>query len=305
MLLLPDTPSLPRKILLAPLALAYAAGASLHRRLWLRPRFPVPALPLIVLGSLRAGGGGKTAVTLELARRLAARGKRVGILAYRIRGTEDLEVAPTSDWRESSDEAVLLARRSGARVFATRDRVALWKRLDGTDEFDVLLSDDGLMDARLAGAFRVALIRPGERPGLLDLLPAGPYRLTAAALKSMDHVLPFSRALVFPDDFDFAKSYRVLCGMGNPAAFRQDLELAGVKVAGLLAGPDHGLPEGDAERWRRSPDGAPGFLFSAKDGVKLAGLLGMGAPAVEIGERVALPASFLSALDVFLAVPSS
>lgn len=303
--MLPETPSLPRKILLAPLALAYAAGSSLHRRIFLRPRLPVPALPLIVLGSLRAGGAGKTAVALELARRLAARGKRVGILAYRIRGKEDLEVAPTSDWRESSDEAVLLARRSGARVFATRDRAALWKRLDRTGEFDILIADDGLMDARLAGAFRVALIRPGERPGLPDLLPAGPYRLTAAALKKTDCVLSFSREIVLPDDFDFSRTYWVLCGMANPAAFLRDLGRAGLKIAGWTAGPNHGLPEiGGRRRGMRPPPGS-GFLFTAKDGVKLAGLLRPGATGVEIGERVALPASFLSALDVFLAVPSS
>jgi tetraacyldisaccharide-1-P 4'-kinase len=305
MLLLPDTPSLPRRILLAPLALAYAAGSALHRRFFLRPLFPVPELPLIVVGSLRAGGAGKTAVTLELARRLAARGKRVGILAYRIRGAEDLEVTPEANWRESSDEAVLLARRSGARVFATRDRPALWRRLDRGGEFDVLLADDGLMDTRLTGAYRVALVRPGENPGWMDLLPAGPYRLTASFLGDVNHVLTFSREPVLPAGFDFSKSYWILCGMANPAAFREDLERAGVRVAGLMAGPNHGIPEvGDPQGGMRPPAGS-GFLFTAKDGVKLADLIRPAAQGVEIGERVTLSPEFLSAVDAFLVPPSS
>jgi tetraacyldisaccharide 4'-kinase len=303
---LPDPPFTLRKILLAPLALFYGMGSLLHRRVFLRPRFPLPALPLIVIGSLRAGGAGKTAVTLELARRLQARGKRVGILAYRLRGAEDKEVGPDANWRDSSDEAVLLARASGARVFVTRDRAALWRRLDRARAFDVLLADDGLMDTRLAGAFRVALVRPGEDPGWLDLLPAGPYRLTASVLKGLDFVLPFSREIVLPEAFDFTKPYWVLCGLGNPAAFLQDLKAAGVQVAGMTAGPDHGVPAyGDLQGGMSPPGEAAGFLFTAKDGVKLAGRFRPGTPAHEIAERVTLSPPFLSAVDAFLVPPSS
>jgi tetraacyldisaccharide-1-P 4'-kinase len=305
-----EDPSLLRKIILAPVALIYAVGSSLHRRLWLQPQLPLPRLPLIVIGSLRAGGAGKTPVTLELAKYLAAQGKRVGILVYRIRGTEDLEVTAASDWRESSDEAVLLARKTGARVFATRNRAVVWKRMDRAGEFDVLLADDGLMDTRLGdtgcgGAFRICLVRYSEHPGLLDLLPAGPYHLTVAALKSMDIVLPFSREIVLPDNFDFEKRYWVICGMGNPAAFKADLERAGVQVAGLSAGPNHGLPDPGDPAWGFGSGESSGFLFSAKDGVKLAERLRSGVLAVEIGEHVTFSTGFLSAVDAFLAPPSS
>jgi tetraacyldisaccharide 4'-kinase len=295
--------------------LAYAAGSALHRRVWLRPVSPIPGLPLIVIGSLRAGGAGKTAVTLELARRLQARGRRVGILVYRIRGgAGEIEAGPRSDWRDSSDEAVLLARASGARVFATRDRAATWRRLGGSDRtegFDVLLSDDGLMDTRLAGApgvsgvFKLILAQPGERPGLTDLLPAGPYHLTAAALGHADHTLPLFREIVLPGNFDFEKHYWILCGIGNPAAFRRDLENAGVRVAGMTAGVNHGAPALERARRKARRAGSSGFLFTAKDGIKLAGRLREGDKGIEIGETVALPAAFLSAVDAFLALPSS
>ena len=313
MSILPEYPSTLRKLILGPLAGVYAAGSILHRKLWLRPTLPLPVLPLIVIGSLRAGGAGKTAVTLELARYLRAQGKRVGILTYRMRGPRpwgEIEVTPQSDWRDSSDEAVLLARVSGARVFATRDRETTWRRLGKTGSFDVLLADDGLMDnrlgnTRLSGAFRIALVRPGENPGVVDLLPAGPYRLTVAALKSMDYVLEFSREIVLPDKFDFKKTYWVLSGMGNPTAFRADLQAAGVQVAGLSTGPNHGLPNLPKARREAHMAGTGGVLFTAKDGVKLADRLQPADNGFEIGERVPFSTGFLSAIDVFLAPPSS
>jgi tetraacyldisaccharide-1-P 4'-kinase len=304
---LPAHPSTLRKILLAPLSLGYALLSALHRRLWLRPVFPSPALPLIVTGSLRAGGSGKTAVTLELARYLATRGKRVGVLAYRIHGAGDIEIDSSSKWSESSDEAVLLRRGSGARVFATRNRARLWHRLAASGEFDVLLADDGILDARLAGSpiFRILVVRHGEHPGVLDQLPAGPYHLTAAALKKADFVLEFSREIVLPDNFDFTKSWWILSGMGNPAAFQKDLEAAGVQVAGRTEGPNHGIPGLRKAGPGSLKGGASGFLFTAKDGVKLAPRMGPGEVGLEIGERVPLSAAFLSAVDVFLAPPSS
>jgi tetraacyldisaccharide-1-P 4'-kinase len=271
--------------------------------MFLRPRYPVPALPLIVIGSLRAGGSGKTPVTRELARHLAANGKRVGILAYRIHGSGDAEVFPGSNWRESSDEAVLLARESGARVFVTRDRAALWRRLDRAGEFDVLIADDGLTDTRLTG-FRVVLVRPGENPGWPELLPAGPYRSTVSLLKKVDHVLPFSRETVLPGNFDLSKSWWLLCGLGNPADLRKSLEARGVKVAGLSAGPDHGLPDLEKARRKARRAGASGFLYTEKDGIKLEGLPER-ETGTQIGERLTLSPAFLSALDAFLKPASS
>ena len=310
MSLLPPYPSNLRTLVLGPLALAYAAGSALHRRFWLRPKLPLPTLPLIVIGSLRAGGAGKTAVILELAQHLKAQGKRVGILAYRIQGSEEVEIGPDASWQDSSDEAVLLARTSGVRVFATRDRAATWRRLHKSGSFDILLSDDGFMDTRLGdtgcgGAFRICLVRYSEHPGWLDLLPAGPYRLTSAALTGMDFVLDFSRGIVLPDNFDFSQSYWILSGMGNPAAFQADLQQAGVQVAGLSSGPNHQLPDLQKARREATRAGSAGFLYTAKDGVKLAGVLGAEENGIQIGERVTFSTGFLSAVDAFLAPPSS
>jgi tetraacyldisaccharide-1-P 4'-kinase len=195
------------------LAPVYWALARLHR-FGMRitaAREPEPELPMVVVGALRAGGSGKTSVTAALAEALRERGCRPAILVYRLgRGRREggakgvdragpasdpvLEVGEGDDWRESSEEAVLLRRATGCRVFATRDRASAWRRLQGEDiqsagAFDVILSDDGFQDPRLDGAFRVLLVAPQERPGLFDLLPAGPFRETWSARLRADLLL--------------------------------------------------------------------------------------------------------------------
>ena len=166
-----------------------------------------PRIPLVVVGALRSGGSGKTSVVLALARELSGRGLRPAILAYRLgpgdarsnRTGDPLEIREDGDWRETSEEAVLLRRESGLRVFVTRNRASAWRRLhedrfqaDGA--FDILLSDDGFQDPRLHGSLRLLLSAPGERPGLFDLLPGGPFRETrrAAARAHLRLEGPFS-----------------------------------------------------------------------------------------------------------------
>lgn len=64
------------------LAACYRAAYSLHHALFLRPGRPLKNSKLIVIGSYRGGGAGKTPLALWLARELASRGKRVAILCH-------------------------------------------------------------------------------------------------------------------------------------------------------------------------------------------------------------------------------
>jgi tetraacyldisaccharide 4'-kinase len=321
----PDVPSPARRILLAPLALAYAAGSALHRALLLRPRRArheadrEPRPPLIVIGSLRAGGAGKTPVAREVARHFSARGLRVGVLAYSIRrrraspnGAAFTEVFPDSDWRAGSDEAVLLARGlagSGARVFLTRDRERAWGALARAGSLDLLVSDDGLMDSRLTGAFRVILADQGERPGVFDLLPAGPYRMTAGALVGADLVLRsgegFTRDPVIPPEVNLEKPHWILCGLGNPASFVRSLARAGVRVAGATTAPDHGVPDLGRARREAGRAGIDRFLCSEKDWIKLRHHPDRPPGLFPVGETVTLSPDFLAALGAFPAPPTS
>ncbi|MCQ2106726.1 MAG: tetraacyldisaccharide 4'-kinase [Fibrobacter sp.] len=64
------------------LAACYRAAYSLHHALFLRPGRPLKNSKLIVIGSYRGGGAGKTPLALWLARELASSGKRVAVLCH-------------------------------------------------------------------------------------------------------------------------------------------------------------------------------------------------------------------------------
>lgn len=316
---------------LFPLTPLYRAGFQAHQA-WLRRQRaglgPAPDRPLIVIGSLRAGGAGKTSVASALARELARRGLRPALLAYRIgpgaprtQGGDDLmEVAPDSDWRASSEEAVLLRRETGLRVFATRDRARAWRRLAGVEarearqSFDVLIADDGFQDPRLFGAFRILLARPGEGPRRRDLLPAGPFRENASAtaradlvitgpwpagphgLTGVTEMLPggpdagpvgsrFRRRLILPDGWDRSRPCLVHCSLGDPGPFLSDLEREGIRPGGIVLGRNHGEPP--LGRLRAAAARFPGapILCTRKDAVKLEGA---GLPLATVDQEIEL-----------------
>lgn len=262
-----------------------------------------PQLPLVVVGALRAGGSGKTSVTLELARHYRRRGLRVAILAYRLgpgtggRGLEEVE--EDADWRIASDEAVLLRRQAGVPVFAVRNRLSAWRELESAGRpgsFDLILSDDGFQDPRLRGAFNILLVGDGDRPGLLDLLPAGPFRETSAARSRADLVLEgpfrapsgsrgpavnpavvgnapvslrFSRRLIMPGGADPAASWSALCGLGDNRGFLADLSDRGFVPKAVRELPDHAAATlADLEALASGNPGA-GILCSRKDFLKL------------------------------------
>jgi tetraacyldisaccharide 4'-kinase len=111
--------------------------------------------PLIGVGSLLAGGAGKTPYTAFLAEKLKAQGFSVGILC-----------------KNTGDEN-LWFRKRGFEVF-TGNRFELCKKLDG--KFDVLISDDGLEDRRLSHAFWICLTWRESAKNLRDIIPYGNCR---------------------------------------------------------------------------------------------------------------------------------
>jgi len=111
--------------------------------------------PLLGIGSLLAGGAGKTPYTAFLAQRLKLRGLSVAILC-----------------KNTGDENLWFAKK-GFEVF-TGNRFELCKKLDG--KFNVLISDDGLEDSRLSHAFWVCLTWGERAESLRDIIPHGNCR---------------------------------------------------------------------------------------------------------------------------------
>ncbi len=295
-----------------------------------------PRIPLVIVGALRSGGSGKTSVTSEMARIFSARGRRVAILAYRL-GRGDrvsgaggrlpdpnrevlLEVHENDDWRRSSDEAVMLRRESGVRVFVTRDRAEAWKRLHDLEfqdgrPFDLILSDDGFQDPRLDKSLSILLVAPGESPRLWDLLPAGPFRERASARARADLILEgpfqegssieggrpgFRRELILPEGLDPGKAWIVASALGDNERFLADLGRHGIAPVAVIRGRDHEpLDPGLLGDYARRFPGA-GFLCTLKDHIKLepgaAARLGVRA----VGQRIHLDPSVPALVEAYL-----
>ncbi len=111
--------------------------------------------PLLGIGSLLAGGAGKTPYTAFLAEQFKSQGFNVAILC-----------------KNTGDENLWFAKK-GFEVF-TGNRFELCKKLDG--KFDVLISDDGLEDRRLSHAFWICLTWGERAESLRDIIPHGNCR---------------------------------------------------------------------------------------------------------------------------------
>ena len=163
--------------LLQPLAWLYGRLAAQHARAQQVAARRAP-LPLIVVGNLVAGGGGKTPTVIALTALLRDAGHRPGVVS-RGHGRTSTSVALVdghSTAAQVGDEPLLIHRRARVPVAVGADRWAAAQALCAAHpELSVLISDDGLQHHRLARDLQVLVFDDrGAGNGLL--LPAGPLR---------------------------------------------------------------------------------------------------------------------------------
>jgi tetraacyldisaccharide-1-P 4'-kinase len=153
------------------------------------------------------------------------------------------------------------------------------------------------------------LVRPDERPGWMDLLPAGPYRLTLSALRSVDCVLregeDFKRTLVAHQNGLPNAPAWLLTGMGNPDHFHRALTHLGFRILGGSYGPDHGCPDLTRASDDARAAGAERFLCSLKDWIKLEKHPNRPQNLSCIREIVTLSTPFLGRATAFSRSPTS
>ncbi len=179
-----------------PLVPLYAAGVAVKdglRRLGvLRTRRL--KWPVVSVGSLSAGGAGKTPVVIALAGLLRERGWYVDVLSRgygREGGGVDRVVADAQDAaRQFGDEPVLIAQRAGVPVWVGANRFTAGEAAEaeaGAQTRCVHLLDDGFQHRGLARAVDVVLVTAED----LDdaLLPAGNRREGLGALRRADVVV--------------------------------------------------------------------------------------------------------------------
>jgi tetraacyldisaccharide 4'-kinase len=279
---------------LLPLSLAYGAAAGSRRYLYARRlrKSTRMSSPVVVVGNLSVGGTGKTPLVCWLVARFTERGFKPGIVTRGYGGSSGKVrlIASSDDPALAGDEAILLARRTGAPVAVGRDRPAASQLLIDAG-CDVIVSDDGLQHYALERDCEIVVIDGDRRFGNGWLLPAGPLRETPARLAAADAVVVNGgRALldgalsmrleansatrviggdVRALDAFAGGSVHAIAGIGNPERFFNMLRARGIEVAGHPL-PDHAhLKAADISFADERP-----VLMTEKDAVKCATIAG-------------------------------
>lgn len=294
-----------RRPLLLPLSPLYGAALRAKRLMlragWLKQRRL--ANVVISVGSVSAGGAGKTPVVMALAGMLRRRGYAVTILTRGFgRAPKTIErVEPYGDATWFGDEPVLLAQRTGVPVFVGADRYSaglLAEQAEATGKIAVHLLDDGFQHRKLARDIDIVLLTQEDVDDAL--LPAGNLREPLSALREADVVvlreeeaerlqrfivdLPrkkkpitiwvIKRRLSLDGDTEKPLSARPLsfCGIARPKGFTAMLLAEGCRPVEIIAFPDHHTyVDGDINRLLEAArqHGADGFVTTEKDAVKL------------------------------------
>ena len=297
-----------RRPWLLPLAPLYGAALAMKRRLfqwgWLKQKRLES--PVISVGSVSAGGAGKTPMVLLLARILRHRGYAVRILTRGYKRSSEItsRVEPFDDAAWQGDEPVLLAQRSGVPVFVGADRYeagVMAEHEEPSDKLVVHLLDDGFQHRRLARDVDIVLLTQADVED--TLLPAGNLREPLSAIAEADVVVlreeeeaslrsvvaglsgdkepaiwVIRRSLSLGEAAEVALPSKPLafCGIARPESFPKLLAAQGYEPMDTMIFPDHhAYDDGDVrlliERAREVD--ANGFVTTEKDAVKLTPIL--------------------------------
>lgn len=229
--------------------------------------------PTVSIGNITTGGTGKTPLTIELARQLAAAGHQPAVLLRGYRG---------GDERDSDEAALLTQALDGMIVVADADRragadEALRRAAAAGRDVTVFLLDDGFQHRQVARDLDLVLIDAMRPLGFSRLLPRGLLREPAENLRRADAVIvtradqvaaehltkidslvqqftglrPMAHVAHVWDGLvdDAGQMHPVaalhertvigLCGIANPDAFEAMLRQAGAHVLAMRSFADH------------------------------------------------------------------
>src|SRR5579863_9010335 len=172
--------------LLLPLVPAYLTGIAVREariRLGLEPVRRLRR-PVVSVGSLSAGGAGKTPLTIALAKALSAQGFSVDVLSrgYGRSARDAARVLSGGTAEEFGDEPLLIAQATGVPVFVAPQRydAGLLAEACAEDERGLParpalhLLDDGFQHRQLARDVDILLVSRADWHD--SLLPAGNLR---------------------------------------------------------------------------------------------------------------------------------
>lgn len=300
--------SLLKRPWLLPFVPLWAAGAGWKNRAFDRGSATVERLelPVISVGSLSAGGAGKTPFVMALGEALRRAGVGFDVLSRGYGRTVEPQAVKRVDGTgtadEFGDEPLMMARGLGRRVYVAAERAAAGRMAERDHRVQkepgqwVHLLDDGFQHRRLARAVDILLLTQADVDDAL--LPAGDLREPLRSLQRADVIVLRSEevtalrpvvervlrgAKTLPVIAEIERSFGFVegspsmrplafCGIARPDGFRDALQKSGVQPAALIALRDHQRFD-DAvlakllEQARQAS--ADGFVMTAKDAVKL------------------------------------
>ena len=218
-----------------PLAALYRAGYLLHHKIFLKKGVSLKHARMVIVGSYRMGGAGKTPFCIWLAKELCRKGMKVAVLCH----------------SAAKDESILLEKALPAcTVIATWNRYRVAHEID--DSFDVIICDDGFEDSRLGFAGAICLEWEHEPETLHDIFPAG---LARSFPKDHPNTRLRLRCAGEEPDVQFSlqaieNSYGkslletdgeavLVAGIGDPGRFFRDVESTGRAIRGKRRLRDH------------------------------------------------------------------
>jgi tetraacyldisaccharide 4'-kinase len=256
-------PSSARSLLL-PLTPLYRLALSLRELRLSSGLEPVRRLhsPVVSIGSLSAGGSGKTPLTIALAKALTRRGISVDVLSrgYGRRSRAALRVNPNGAAEDFGDEPLLIAREAGVPVYVAAQRyqagLMAEANLSAPEGPHIHLLDDGFQHRQLHRNVNILLL---DSRDLHDhLLPAGNLR---EPLRSMNRA---TIVAIPADDPELDSRLKItgwqgtiwrlrrrmeipqidgpvvaFCGIARSEQFFAGLEASGLHLASRIAFPDH------------------------------------------------------------------
>jgi tetraacyldisaccharide 4'-kinase len=263
------------QIILWPLSQIYRFLAFLHKALYQIGVLKTNkvSVPVVVVGNIVTGGGGKTPTVIALVQHLQAQNIKVGVISrgYGRTSTECLEVIKDSPISDVGDEPVGVFIASSAPIFVANKRYDAASALLKTyPETQVIISDDGLQHHALqhdiavtvfddrglgngrllpAGALRESAVKvsnslvlhTGNHPAKLVATTAPQFSakrsLSCYALRSDGSKVPLKDLSKTADASQ--KPLLALAGIANPEAFFAMLCDQGLKLSQTLAFPDH------------------------------------------------------------------
>jgi tetraacyldisaccharide 4'-kinase len=296
--------------------------------------------PVVSVGSLSAGGAGKTPVVIALALLLKARGWGVDVLSRGYgRSGRAVECVSGDNAARFGDEPVVIAQAAGVPVWVGAERFAAGQAAElqtqgalrtQRDAKKVHLLDDGFQHGQLARALDVVLVTAEDVDDVL--LPAGNLREPLSALGRAGVVVVreeeleavqsrvwalmhegaqmwvVRRRLRFPAPMKtLGAGLRpvAFCALARPEGFATMLADAGCGVVETVAYRDHHrYTPGDVKRLLLLAKKlqASGFVTTEKDTVKLSAEMRARLETVGPVMVVALEAEFVDAEAVVQAI---